>query len=454
MEMGVFLAYLDQFRYMTGILALCIILCRHALVHKAHYLRRIALGGALCCLLAFAYVPLRKAVEQFYQVTPLAIAPYWLGMSFVPLAFIFFCYEATWASALFRMMLASFSETILTVLVRNLFVYILFPDFPQEHPVYYITGMAALYTILYFVISRLMEKRMRRDELVHLHNDKATAALFLLIYLSYTAILSGAKYTVEEMILPLSSYAELADMYRYLQFFVVFIMIVLCTVMNIVMWYIYQHTALQAEKEIMVQLSQNRKTQYEFSRENIEMINRKTHDLKHQLQALALVSDEERKRQLQETSRAIDFYDAVVKTGNEALDILLTEKNVYCVNRQIRLSCMVNTRQLQKIRLLDLYTLLGNALDNAIESVEKIRDPGKKVISLSILDEGTMLYIQLENYYEGTLDLHNGLPRTQKRDAVNHGFGLKSISSIVRAYGGEIEVRTEDQIFYLEIMIP
>ena len=220
------------------------------------------------------------------------------------------------------------------------------------------------------------------------------------------------------------------------------------------MWYVYQHTALQAEKEIITRLAQDRKSQYEFSKENIEMINRKTHDLKHQLQALAMVSDDERKRQLQETSRAIDFYDAVVKTGNEALDILLTEKSVYCANRQIRLSCMVNTRQLDKIKLVDLYTLLGNALDNAIESVERIENPEQKVISLSIMDQGNMLYIQLENYYEGTLQMQDGLPRTRKRDIENHGYGLKSIRSIVHAYGGRIEVRTEDHIFYLEIVIP
>ena len=65
-----------------------------------------------------------------------------------------------------------------------------------------------------------------------------------------------------------------------------------------------------------------------------------------------------------------------------------------------------------------------------------------------------MLYIQLENYYEGTLDMQGGLPRTRKKDAENHGYGLKSIYSIVHSYGGKIEVRTEEQIFYLEIMIP
>ncbi len=452
--METFLAYLDQFRYMTGILTICIVLCHRALAHRAPHLLRITLSAAGCYLLAFAYVPLRRMIEPLYQVTPLAIAPYWLFMSFLPVGFIFFCYETNLVGALFRAMMASFTETILTVLIRNLFVYTLFPDFPNRHPLAYVLGMIVVYAAFYWLSSRKLGSRIRTDEMARMGRDRTAAVTFLLIYLSYIGMISAAKYAAEDVIAPLTNYGELKEAYRYLQFFLVGIMLVLSTMMTVVMWYIYQHTMLRAEKEVITRLARERKSQYEFSKENIEMINRKTHDLKHQLQALALVPDEERQRQIQETSRAIDFYDAVVKTGNEALDILLTEKSVYCTNRQIRLSCMVNTKQLQKIKLVDLYTLLGNALDNAIESVERIENPEQKVISLSILDQGNMLYIQLENYYEGMLQMQDGLLRTRKKDAENHGYGLKSIRSIVHAYGGKIEVRTEDHIFYLEIVIP
>ena len=426
---GYILAYLDQFRYMTGILAICIVLCYKALKHKTPYLARMFVSAAFFYLLAFAYVPLRRALEPVYRVTPLAIAPYWLAMSFVPVLFVFFCYETNWAGALFRALIASFTETILTVLIRNLFVYTLFPDFPKTHPILYPAGMLLLYILLYWGASRTMGEKTRTDEIARLHNDKTAALIFLFILLSYTAVMAAAKYAAEEVILPIAAYGELTAAYRYLQFFLVSIMLVFSTVMQVVLWYIYKRTALQAEKEIIARLAQDRKSQYEFSKENIDMINRKTHDLKHQLQALALVTDDERRRQIEETSRAIDFYDAVVKNGNEALDILLTEKSVYCANRQIRLSCMVNTRQLDRIRLVDLYTLLGNAIDNAIESVERISDPEKKVISLSILDQGNMLYIQLENYYEGTLEMQGGLPRTRKKTLKTTVTGLKAYST-------------------------
>ncbi len=452
--MDTFLSYLDQFRYMAGNLAILIMLCHRALPHRPAYRKRLVLSGLGCIALAFAYVPLQALLRPVFARAPIVIGPYWLLMSFVLVGFVLVCYETHLAGALFRVMMGAFTENIITILIRNLFVYALFPGFPERHPALYVLFMLVLYALFYRTASLTLGRRIQSDEMARLTNDRAAAWLFLFIYLAYTAIMSTSKYIMELLIVPLRASEELIGIYRFLQFFLVGVMLLLSVMMTAMMWYIYDRMAMKAEKDIIVRLARERKTQYEFSKENIDMINRKTHDLKHQLQALALVSDDERKRQLQETSRAIDFYDAVVKTGNEALDILLTEKSVYCANRQIRLSCMVNTRQLEKIRLVDLYTLLGNALDNAIESVERIADPERKVISLSVLDQGSMLYIQLENYYDGTLELQDGLPRTRKKDTENHGYGLKSIRSIVHSYGGKIEVRTEGQVFYLEIMIP
>ena len=452
--MELFLAFLDQFRYMAGTLAVCIILCHRALTHKPDYRRRLLSGSLICVALAFLYVPLMGMLESAFQRYPMVIAPYWLLMSFVPIAFIAFCYESTQAGILFRAMMASFTENIITALIRNLFVYTFFPNYPEQHPFLYTLLMLTAYTLFCLATGKVLGKSIRSDEMTHIANDKAAARTYLLIYLAYTVLLLTSKYVMEEMIAPLAHYGELTRIYRYLQYYLVGMILLLSVMMTVVMWYIYQRLALQTQQEVIIRLAKDRQAQYEFSKENIDMINRKTHDLKHQLQALAFVSDEERQNQIREASRAVDFYDAVVKTGNEALDVLLTEKSVYCANRSIRLSCMVTTKQLEKIRLVDLYTLLGNALDNAIESVERVSDPEKKIISLSVLDRGSMLYIQLENYYDGVLNIQNGLPHTRKTDAENHGFGLRSIYSIVNNYGGKVNIRTEDQIFYLEIIIP
>lgn len=132
----------------------------------------------------------------------------------------------------------------------------------------------------------------------------------------------------------------------------------------------------------------------------------------------------------------------------------LYSRSVYCQNRSIRLSCTVSTCQLEKIGLVDLYTLLGNAIDNAIEAVEPLEAPDKKTISLTIRDQGQMIFFHIENYYDGLVVLEQGLPKTRKRDRRNHGYGVKSIQLIAKRYGGSVQIQAGEQIFSLEVLIP
>ena len=452
--MIILLELLDQFRYMVGTLGMLWVLCRGVLSHRERFRLKIGVSSAVCLGLAFAYVPLKMLLSPYLERYPYLIGPYWLAMNALLVVYVLVCYDTGFNSALFYVMMASFTENIVTALIRNLFVYTFFPSFPEQHTAAYLLIMILVYAVFYLAAYTILSPKLLTVKGVRLNEDRTTTWVYLFLYAAYIAIMFAIKYMMEVMIVQIAQYKELASIHRYLQVFLSLALILLSVVMTTVMWYMHQRMALQTENEIINRLARERKAQYEFSKENIEMINQKSHDLKHQLQALAQVPDEERKRQIQEASRAIDFYDAIVKTGNEALDILLTEKSVYCRNRSIRLSCMVNTENLKKIALVDLYTLLGNALDNAIESVERVENAEQKIISLSVLDQGNMLYIQLENYFDGSIRMQDGLPQTRKPDKQNHGYGVKSIRNIVRKYGGTMDIRTEGQIFCLEMLIP
>ena len=104
--------------------------------------------------------------------------------------------------------------------------------------------------------------------------------------------------------------------------------------------------------------------------------------------------------------------------------------------------------------VVDLYTLMGNALDNAVESVEKTEDEKKRFISVNIRQEKGFALIQIKNHMEGKLHFRENLPVTSKDDAANHGFGIKSIRSIVEKYHGTVTVTADNNIFVLTILIP
>lgn len=205
----------------------------------------------------------------------------------------------------------------------------------------------------------------------------------------------------------------------------------------------------EAELSVLKHMVHAAKSQFNDSRESIELINVKCHDLRHQLSALKGKIDEE---ELDRITEAVDIYDNDFKTGNDALDVVLTEKGLLCKKKGVRLTCMVDGSSLSGMSPSDIYCFFGNALENAIQSVENL-DDDRKVISISEIRRGNLSDIRIENYFDGTIELKEGLPQTQK-DTRYHGFGVKSMFMIAEKYGGALSVTLSNDIFCLDVLIP
>ena len=197
------------------------------------------------------------------------------------------------------------------------------------------------------------------------------------------------------------------------------------------------------------------KEQYKIRQEIIDSINRKCHDLKHQLEAMHhMQNDTERERYYNELKKDIMIYDIAIDTGNEALNILVMEKGRYCYENNIQLSCMADAGSLSFMKLEDVYAMFGNAIDNAITAVEKLSDKEKRIVNLKVLNQNNLLMVQIQNYYEGKIRFKNGLPLTTKSDKQNHGFGVKSIQFLAEKYDGTMTVNAKNNIFTLQILLP
>ncbi len=197
------------------------------------------------------------------------------------------------------------------------------------------------------------------------------------------------------------------------------------------------------------------KKQYEITGDTIDNINRKCHDLKHQIRTLRTMADgKEREAYLSELENDIMIYDTAIQTGNRALDIVLMEKALFCKNHGIRWTCMADGAKLDFMKVEDIYAMFGNVLDNAIRAVLELEDEIKRVISVKIIAQNNILVIQVQNYYRGSLRFENGLPVTTKKDRKDHGYGMKSIRYTAEKYNGTITVNTDRDIFTLQILIP
>lgn len=211
---------------------------------------------------------------------------------------------------------------------------------------------------------------------------------------------------------------------------------------------------LATEREVERRMAAERERQYQLSRKNIDAINVKCHDIKHQIRSLADGGRVADGRALEDLAAEIAIYDSTVKTRNPALDVILTEKGLVCSGEKITLAVIADGRALECLEPQEIYSLFGNALDNAIEAVRGIEEPERRLISLNVRRSGTMCVINVENSCDAAPAFRGGVPVTTKADAGSHGFGTRSMRGIVERHGGVLTFGCEDGIFHVDALLP
>ena len=196
--------------------------------------------------------------------------------------------------------------------------------------------------------------------------------------------------------------------------------------------------------------------QYQAYRENSELIRRRAHDLKHQLYIIRQEADKAKQNQyLDDMTLAIQRFETKIETGNPVLDTILTQKNQYCLQHDINFTCIVQGELLHFMDVMDISALFGNALDNAIEALEKMTDPEQRLMTLKVSKHGQFIVIRLDNYDTSDLDISTGqFPATSKSNKEFHGFGLKSMEYIATKYGGSLTFTKEENWVKLTILFP
>lgn len=206
---------------------------------------------------------------------------------------------------------------------------------------------------------------------------------------------------------------------------------------------------LSQDIETIRELMHEQRAQYEASRESVQLINEKYHDLKHLMNSLQTTLPREELDRLSET---IASYDVRVQTGFEVLDVVLAEKMSLCVQRDITMTCNIGQVDFTFLDEMDLYSLFSNALTNAVNAVCAIPKEGSRYIVLSVSQEGNIVAIHIENPCQESLTFIDGIPQTSG-DPGWHGFGMKSMVRTAEKYGGALSASQENGRFQLDIIL-
>lgn len=98
---------------------------------------------------------------------------------------------------------------------------------------------------------------------------------------------------------------------------------------------------------------------------------------------------------------------------------------------------------------LEITTLFGNLLDNAIEACEKV-DIEERYITFKSQYKGDFLSIVIKNsmrYFDNTI-------KTNKKNKAFHGYGLINVKRVIQNYNGHLSIVAQDNEFMISIIIP
>ena len=227
-----------------------------------------------------------------------------------------------------------------------------------------------------------------------------------------------------------------------------------CALLLVILLDVFRIRKAEREQMIMEGLLRQEQEQHEISRDTIDVINRKCHDLRHQIAALRNMSSEEQEKSIAELENAVLIYDSFPKSGNRDVDIILAEKSLLAEKNHITIRSIVDGSGLRFLTVEDLYSLLGNALDNAIEAAAKEREEARRIITLHAAARGDLFSIHIENPCAKEPLFMDGLPVTSKPDKDYHGFGMRSMRYLCEKYQGVLTTGWEDGIFSLDVLFP
>lgn len=208
----------------------------------------------------------------------------------------------------------------------------------------------------------------------------------------------------------------------------------------------------EREKQIQMEVLEKQFAYYQDKQKDEERVRSLYHDMKNHLLVLEHQPySQETADMVEKLQQEIAMYTDYHHTGNEFLDVIIREKAKEAREKQIEFSCNIAMEGIDFIEPLDLSTMFGNGLDNAIEASEMLPE-GQRVILVKVGIVQNFFIILMENNCQE--EDQSAKKQTRKKDGILHGFGLSNMRYAVEKYGGQLISQKEHGKFTLKLLIP
>ena len=108
------------------------------------------------------------------------------------------------------------------------------------------------------------------------------------------------------------------------------------------------------------------------------------------------------------------------------MDIILADKIELAWKQKVKIECNIDFRAGNFLEPLDISTIFGNLLDNAIEATAKLHE-SEKIIFFKIECREGLLIIVIKNHINPGLNIEKNILSTNKENKQYHGFGIPNV---------------------------
>lgn len=408
---------------------------------RNHFVIKLICGLVLCFGFAAAFpIPTGNSFYTMFMFFSMFIFSYLM---------ILLCFDANWKTLLFASLCGYTTEHISYELYQGVFNFVnsstnlsngglydnetlLLFSGPIEMAIYFIS-----YIVVYWLVFVLCATKIKGSEGLGVKSGITVilGAVFLALDIVFSSIVSY--------------YSTIHYDGVYLGF-VAFLNVVCCIAALVGLFQMFYQNRISKNLEVVNELRKEEQAQYELNKQNVDLINIKCHDLKYQIREMGNKTSMS-PEVVESITKVINIYDSAIKTGNKALDVVLSQKSLFCSQHQIKFNCIADGSALSFMSEPDTYSLFGNIIDNAVEAVKNL-DTSKRLITLRIKKVGNLVSISAQNCYQGKITFNDGYPVTSKADARYHGFGLRSIKIVCDKYNGTLSLDSSNQTFTVAIL--
>ena len=138
---------------------------------------------------------------------------------------------------------------------------------------------------------------------------------------------------------------------------------------------------------------------------------------------------------------------------NKIVNAVLNNKEQLALDSNIQCDFQIDLETSPKIDDIDLCSILGNTIDNAIEALRKVSKLSERTLSLKARYTNGFFSYEIKNSKINEIQKKGGRFLTDKIEKEAHGIGLRSVQTIVEKYNGDMDISYTNDTFTVTIMI-